>query len=190
MSTELASKPAVTKPAVTIEEQMATMQAEIIRLRGANKTVTVTVENSTLESAIAKLESEAALDLASENPKARPSLTLKTEAGDVIAPSKAQKELTKWDARKKAMVKAHSDKHRLLFGQRRANLQRLVKDPSATVATSQRVAKTDGRILSVGLRASRKALARKGKGLRKAKPAQLAAAMPVAGNAAKPAMVS
>ncbi len=161
--------------------------AKVLVLESAGKIVKVEVSDEDFQSHLVALQNAAKEDLESANPKARPGLSLKLATGEVIAMSKEQKAL--WKPAKLAMIRAHSALHRTLVPQRKAILARVIRNGNATVST---VAKTrkDSTVSRVSISASEPAKNRKGSGMKKAKPQQIAGHVPAAGNAQTPAVVS
>lgn len=177
---------------------IASLQAELAILRNqvsAPEVVKVPVEDAALAVAIASLEHDAKVDLAGErvsdkgNPldtRATPDLTLHSKLG--VYPELTVSQRKVWTEAKKGIIHAYSAFHRAQLGKRRALLTRIVKDARGVISTSGR--ETSKGALSVSIRGKLAAKPRKGAGMKKAKPAQIAAKVPAAGNAQTPAFVS
>jgi hypothetical protein len=186
----------VTTPSVveTIAAPVATLadlQAEVIRLRAQvdakGKTIKAPVTNEEFAAALSKLEGINAESLASDNPSARPNLSLTSIMG--VTPDKTKEQNALWKPFKSKWEKAFSAKHRELVPQAKAMIARAMRNAGSLVSTVRKVRK-DGTTQKAALSVSEPRKAPKGKGLKKAKPAQVAAHVPAAGNAQTPAMVS
>ncbi len=178
----------VETPAETVKT-VEQLQHEVARLtvlvQAKGQPVKVAVTDAEFEGILSAMQAAAKADLESGNPKARPMLTLRTETGEIVALSKEQR--AKWNPAKKAMVHAHSEAHRKLIPARKAAFARVSRNGDAIVATVHKEGKTGGEYVSLSARKVGKRKA--GKGLKKAKPAQVAAHVPAAGNAENPAKV-
>jgi len=186
--------PEVAKPSTTpvksladLTQENAALAARIIALEEPSKVVKMPVEDSKLKAAIASLEKQAVEDLESGNPKANPNLSLSEELGFVPLLTKDQKPA--WKTFRDATRRAYSTLHRKLVPQRKAVISRVLRNGNATVSTVHRVRK-DSTVSRASIAVSEPAKVRKGKGLKKAKPQQIAAQMPVAGNAIAPAVLA
>lgn len=172
------------------EQLIASLQARIIVLEGASKgekPEKKACSDAEFESAIAKLESDAKADRESDSPRAAPIVSLLSVLKFIPDMTKEQKAL--WTPRKLAMVKAHSELHRRLLGERKAVLARVTRNPNAIIGTVLRTRK-DKTVSRVSLTAREPAKRKPGKGMPKAKPAQVAGKVPVAANAQNPAKVA
>lgn len=170
-----------------VAELVKSLREELHELRNrlpGGEVVRVPVTDAEFDIAMQALQDAAEVDLKTGNPKARPSLVLRNAEEMVIAPTKAQKAL--WNPVKKAMLKAYSAAHRVLIPERKKLLDRVIRNGASLVQT---VAKTrkDGTLSKVSIAAIEPAKAKPGKGLKQAKPKQMAAKLPVAGNAGDPA---
>lgn len=173
-----------------LTQELAAAQARLLVLENAGKLPKKAASDAEFFGAIAKLQTDAKSDLDSGNPKARPALNLSSVLGFIPNPmTKEQREA--WKAAKSAMEKAHSNAHRQLLPQRRKTLEKVLRNPASLAQTVAKVRK-DGTHSRVSISASepRKAQRKSGRGKNAAKPAQVAAHVPVAGNAATPASVS
>lgn len=175
------------------EQAIANLTSEVIKLRAEVASAKAKPEkkpadDASFDKALATLQSEAKEDLAQANPKASPNLSLSGVLGFIPEMTKEQK--AKWVPIRDGLRKTYSDLHRQLLGKRKAIFARVTRNPRALVATVARQRK-DGTHARVSLAASEPAKARKAKGPAKgkAKPAQIAGKMPVAGNANPPAKV-
>lgn len=191
MNTDTAQVIETSAPAVALTATVDQLQAQVaaltLQLNAKDSIVKVPVSDADFEMALKKMDAANAESLNSENPPARADLSLTKALGVTPAMTKEQKAL--WNPFKSKWEKAFSAKHRVLIPQRRAILSRVMLNPNALVATVAKQRK-DGTVSRVSLSAKEPAKVRKGKGLKKAKPAQVAAHVPAAGNAAEPAKVS
>lgn len=189
---ETKAAPALTIPAqAPVTEREAALMAEIITLRAKSQDLPKhAASDAEFSAAIAQLEKEAAEDLAKANPSPRPALSLAKVLGFIPNPKTAEQNKA-WKEARKGMESRHSAKHRLLLAERSKLLRKTIANPSALVATVAKVRK-DGTTARVSVSASAPAKAKKSTGRSKgaAKPTQVAAKVPVAGNAVNPATVS
>jgi hypothetical protein len=173
------------------------LQAELLRQTAIISALTAKVESDgkveskpitdeALNLAICELENSAKLDLESGNPKASPALSLVKILG--YRPAMTKEQSANWKPRRDAMRKSYSAAHRVLIPARKAVLARVLRNPSALGASVLRVRK-DKTVARVSLSASEPAKKRKGKGMKKAKPAQVAASVPASPLAQEPAKV-
>lgn len=170
----------------TIDQLQAQVAALTIQLNAKDSIVKVPVTDAELDAALGQLETINRESIESESPTAKPTMGLTKVMGKTPDFTKDQK--VKWRKFRAGWDKLFSARHRVLLPQRKAMFARVSRNPSAMVGT---VAKTrkDSTMSRITLTASEPAKARKGKGLKKAKPSQVAARLPKAGNASPMATI-
>jgi hypothetical protein len=170
-----------------VTQLQAKVNALQVQLDAKDSIVKVPVDDETFGKAIASLEAINADSLVSGNPPARPAFSLTKILG--VTPAKTKEQNVVWKLFKSKWDKAFSKAHRELVPQRKAILARVMRNGAASISTVAKSRK-DQTVSRVSISASEPAKSRKGKGLKKAKPAQVAAHVPAAGNAVEPAIVS
>lgn len=186
------AKPAVSAQAEIAKldaQAVANMAAELIALRAkvdaqGNGMEKREASDEEIAQAVSKLEAAGKSDLASANPKASPVLSLASVLGFIPKLTKEQRKV--WEPVRDSLRKSYSDLHRGLLAKRKAIFNRVSRKPDSLVSTVAR-ARKDGTHARVSLSVSEPAKPRRRKA--DAKPAQVAAKVPAAGNAHPPAAV-
>jgi hypothetical protein len=179
-----AVKQAIAETLHADEQRIAALEAEVIKLRANQKTdEKKPVDDAALDKAIVVLESKNKADVSKLD------LSLSKQLGFTPLFSAIQKK--DWQKRRDAMRAAHSAYWKANAGIAIAHLRRATRSKTALMGGAIKNNK-EGKVNSVVLRANKLApkVAAKGKGANAAKPAQIAAKVPKAGNAVNPATVS
>lgn len=147
----------------------------------------IVITDEALAGAMEAMDKANAEALASDNPPASASLSLNKAFNSPVDLTEAQRKV--WRPFANRWKDAFSDKHREMLPKRKKALDMVIRDAKSKVSTTLRLSKETGQVLSAGIRATRKAKtdAKRKNGGKKAKPAQIAAKVPAAGNAAEPA---